>query len=461
MIWDPFATAVEAIKAIRWKQISAVELLELTLQRIDRENPRLNAIIWQDRDAAKARAEEADRALAAGRATGPLHGLPITIKESFAYRGSANAWGLPPLANAISPRTAPAIERIEAAGAIVVGKTNVPVMLSDWQTYNPIHGVTNNPWDLARTPGGSTGGGAAAIAGGLGYLTLGSDLAGSIRMPAHFCGVYGHKPSLNLVDMTGFQPGPWDGSPGFPMDISVVGPMARGARDLLLALKAMGGPAAGDANAWSWRMPAPRHKRLEDFRIGYVLDDPAAPVTADVTGVLERTISALREVGARVEEGYPSGFDIRAQMTTYHFLLMALVNAEKATEPHVRWLQATQQRLAVRAQWQQYFETHDVFLMPAAITAAFPHDQSQPMEKRMVDTPEGKRSYLQQLPFWVTFASLAGIPATVAPVGMTPSSLPVGLQILAPMWEDATSIEFAALLAERIGGFTPPPAFTA
>jgi amidase len=454
-----FASALAAAEAIRTKEISAVELLDLTLQRIDRENPKLNAIIWQDRETAKARAHEADRALAAGRAHSALHGVPITIKESFAYRGSANAWGLPPLAHAISPRTAVAVERIEAAGAIVVGKTNVPVMLSDWQSYNPIHGVANNPWDLARTPGGSTGGGAAAVAAGLGFLTLGSDLAGSIRIPAHFCGVYGHKPSLNLVDMTGFQPGPWDGSPGYPMDLSVVGPLARSARDLSLALEVLGGPRPNDAKAWTWTMPAPRHNRLADFRIGYMFDDPTAPVTADVAAVFERTLSALRSAGANLEEGYPAGFDIRAQAETYQFLLMALVNAEKTTDAHVRWLQATQQRLAVRALWEQYFDSHDVFLMPTTITAAFPHDQSEPVGRRTIETPEGKRPYLQ-LPFWIVFASLAGIPATVAPVGLTTGGLPVGIQILAPMWEDATSIEFAALLAERVGGFTPPPAFT-
>src|SRR5262245_57926549 len=301
-----YASAAAAAEAVRAGAISAVELLDLTFKRIDRHNPRLNAIVWQCRDEAMARAREADERLAEGTAAGPLHGVPVTIKESFAYRGSANAWGLPPLRQALSRRTAVAVERLESAGAIVVGKTNVPVMLGDWQSDNPIHGTSNNPWDLARTPGGSTGGGAAAVAAGLGYLTLGSDLAGSIRIPAHFCGVYGHKPSLNLVDMTGFQPGPWDGSPGFPIDLSVVGPMARGARDLLLALRAMGGPAAGDANAWSWTMPAPRHKRLEDFRIGYVFDAAMAPVTGDVAAVLERTISALGQAGARVEEGYPS-----------------------------------------------------------------------------------------------------------------------------------------------------------
>jgi amidase len=456
----PFETATAAAEAIRAKQISAAELVDLTFQRIDRFNPQLNAIIWQNHDAALARAKDADRALARGRAWGPLHGVPITIKESFAYRGSANAWGLPQLKDAISPRTAVAVERLEAAGAIVVGKTNVPVMLGDWQTNNPIHGASSNPWDVARTPGGSTGGGGAAVAAGLGCLTIGSDLAGSIRIPAHFCGVYGHKPSLNLVSMAGFQPGPWDGSPGYPMDLAVVGPLARSARDLALALEVLGGPEAGDAAAWTWKMPAPRHTRLEDFRIGCVVEDPMAPVTADVAVVYQEVLSALGRTGLKLKQGYPEGLDIPAQLETFTFLLTAMVNAENVVDPHLRWLQASQHRLAVRALWRTYFESHDVLLLPTTITAAFPHDHSEPIGKRTVDTPEGKRPYIQQVPYWITFASLAGIPATIAPVGFTRDGLPVGIQILGPMWEDATSIEFAALLADRIGGFTPPPQFT-
>ena len=454
-------SAAAVAEAIRAKDISASELLDLTFQRIDRHNPALNAIIWQCRDEAVARAKAADKALAAGKAAGPLHGVPVTIKESFAYRGSANSWGLPQLRDAISPKTAVAVERLESAGAIVVGKTNVPVMLGDWQSYNSIYGVSNNPWDLARTPGGSTGGGAAAVAAGLGYLTLGSDFAGSIRIPAHCCGVYGHKPSLNLVSMAGFQPGPWDGSPGYPMDLAVVGPLARSARDLTLALTMLGGPEHDAAEAWTWKMPEPRHRRFEGFRVGYVFDDPMAPVTADVAAVYEGVLSELGRAGVKLERGWPEGFDVRAQLATFQFLLVALVNVESpnAKEPHAQWLRETQHRLAVRALWQTFFKHHDVFLLPTTITSAFPHDHSK-MESRTIETPEGKRPYVQQVPFWIIFATLAGLPATVAPVGLTKDGLPVGLQIVAPMWEDGTSIEFAALLAERIGGFTPPPAFT-
>jgi amidase len=475
-----FATAEQLATAVRTKEISATELLALTLQQIDRHNPPLNAVVWECREQARARARQADEALAKGQLLGPLHGVPLTIKESFAYRGSPSTWGLPALRDKTSPRTATAVERLEAAGAIVVGKTNVPVMLSDWQSSNPLYGTTNNPWDVSRTPGGSTGGGAAAVAAGLGALTLGSDLNGSIRIPAHFCGVYGHKPSLELVSTAGLQPGPWDGSPGYPMDLAVVGPMARSARDLGLALSALGGPSREDARAWSWRMPAPRHSRVEDFRIGYVLDDLAAPLASDVRKVYETALSALRAAGATVEEGWPAGIDPHAQARTFGYLLGALVAADMdpnqreqararfeknaddvfaaaAVEPHARWLRETGHRLMWRARWQQYFDSHDVFVLPTTVTAAFPHDHTEPIGRRVVETADGKRSYVQTIAYWTISANLAGLPATVAPVGQTDAGLPVGIQIVAPMWEDGTSIEFAALLADVVGGYRPPP----
>ena len=477
-----FATAAETADALRKKKISASELVNMTFQRIDRHNPKVNAIVRQDREQALARAKHADQALARGNASGALGGVPVTIKESFAYRGSPSTWGLPSLKDAISPRTAVAVERLESAGAIVVGKTNVPVMLGDWQSYNPVYGTTNNPWDLTRTPGGSTGGGAAALAAGLGCLTIGSDLSGSIRIPAHFCGVYGHKPSLELVSLAGFQPGPWDGSPGYPMDLPVVGPLARSARDLALALDVLGGATGDEAKARAWRMPAPRHTRLRDFRIGYVQDDAFGPVASDIGTLYEKTLSDLSKAGARMERGWPPGVDPGAQMKTFSYLLFALLTADMsddarersrkrlennpddvvaaaAVAPHARWLHETQRRLAFRALWQKYFESHDVFLAPTAFTAAFPHDHSEPIDNRVVATPEGKRPYARDMASWIFFATLAGLPATVAPVGRTRAGLPAGIQIIAPMWEDGTSIEFAALLSDMAGGFTAPPAF--
>jgi len=254
------------------------------------------------------------------------------------------------------------------------------------------------------------------------------------------------------------------GSPGPPMDLAVIGPMSRDARDLAVALEVLAGPAGDARKAWTWRMPAPRHTRLQDFRIGYIVDDPIAPISSEVRKPYENLISALTKAGATLKRGWPSGIDLRAAAETYGFLLMSFVTADltgkrPSSFDHARWLRETQSRLAFRMLWQKYFESHDVCLLPPTITAAFPHDHSEPIGRRTIDTPEGKRPYLQQVPYWITFASLAGIPATVAPVGLTREGLPVGIQILAPMWEDATSIELAALLSEVTNGFVAPPAY--
>ena len=482
--FDPaFASAVATADAIRKKRISARELLDITFQRIDRYNPKLNAIIWQFREQAVKRATQADEALAHGKPWGDLHGLPVTIKESFAYRDSPNTWGLTPFKDTRSSRTAVAVERLESAGAIVVGKTNVPVLLADYQSFNPIYGTTNNPWDLTRTPGGSTGGGAAALAAGLGCLTLGSDIGGSIRVPAHFCGVFGHKPSLALVSDAGHQPGPWDGSPGVPMDLAVAGPLARSASDLALALRVLGGANGDEAKAWSWRLPAPRHKQLKDFQgLAGIFDDTFAPVSSDIAKLydekrwtrLARPERSWSEVGRR-------GWICR-RSSERAALLFALLNADMSgpqreesrrrferdpndisaaatVGPHARWLGETQRRLAFRAVWQKYFESHDVFLLPTGFTAAFPHDHTDPADARAIETPEGKRPYSPNILYWICAATLAGLPATVAPVGQTSAGLPAGVQIMGPMWEDGTPIEFARLIENVVGGFTPPGGF--
>jgi amidase len=506
---DPgYATATDLAEAIRRRKISAREVLQATLQRIDRYNPKLNAIIIEFRSRALVRAREADEALANGRPWGPLHGVPVTIKEAFAYEGSPNTWGRSEFKDLNSPHTAVAVARLEAAGAIVIGKTNIPTGLADIQSYNPIYGTTNNPWDLTRTPGGSTGGGAAAIAAGLGPLTLGSDFGGSIRTPAHLCGVYGHKPTVNLVSLAGHQPGPWDGRPfrapdsngwkfgqGRSFDFQVAGPLARNARDLALALNVLGGAAGDEAIAWNWRLPPPRQTRLRDFRIGYVIGQRSVrealgvpgdatlprsePVASDVLEVYENLLSALARAGARLEQGWPDGIDFKSQSATATYLALSRLNRSEEqltrdrqrlqenpnnmtalafAEPHSRWSLETERQLGFRAAWQAYFRTHDVFLLPTAPTVAFPHDHSEPSWERRIDTPDGKFTSAD-FGYWSVFATLPGLPATVAPAGRTRSGLPAGIQIIAPIWEDGTSIEFAALLADLVGGFIPPPGY--
>ena len=412
---------------------------------------------------------------------GVFHGVPITVKESFAVAGHPCTWGFPPLRDSKAPKNSDVVNRLLSdAGAVLLGATNVPVALADWQSYNPIYGQTNNPWDVKRSPGGSSGGSAAGLAAGLGYLSVGSDIGGSIRVPAHFCGLFAHKPTLDLVSMQGHIPGGNPGLPDFSTLLAVGGPLARSASDLLAALKVLGGPAGWDAKAWKWQMPEPRARSLKDFRVGYVIDDPIAPPTPEVKALLENAIDRLGRAGAKMKPGWPEGLKPAELLANYKFMLGAFFYSTAPPEEQERqrkafpdlmaaknsgalssfadWQQQNFRRLAYRAQWQAYFNQVDVFLSPVAFTAAFPHDHSEPQDQRTIATSAGPRHYMDMLN-WIAPATLTGCPATVAPVGRTPQGLPVGIQIMGPFWEDATPITFADLLAKEIGGFTPPPGY--
>ncbi len=433
------------------------------------------------REEALARARAADEALSRGEWWGPFHGVPCTVKDTFEMAGVRTTAGDPHLANYVPAHDSVFVARLRAAGAVILGKTNVPLMAGDWQSYNDIFGTTNNPWDITRTPGGSTGGGAAALAAGIGYLSAGSDIGGSIRVPAHFCGVYGHKPTLDVVPRRGHIPPPPGGPPPPRPELPVAGPLARSAVDLKAALKAIGGPDAEETIAYRWALPPARGSRLSDYRIGFVLDDKPCPVTSSVKEVLASVVEALRKAGAILEEGWPAGVVPAAQFDTYYYLLESAfafqlrddqveemrklaarqdgsLEAKQAlawTAPHKYYLSAMSQRMAARAAWQDFFRTHDAFLMPTAFVPAFPHDHSEPFEKRVLQTAEGPRRYSDLL-FWISFATLTGLPATTAPAGLTRDGLPVGIQIMGPYLEDATPIDVAGKLADVIGGFRPP-----
>ena len=477
-----FASALQAAEAIRKKQISSLELTQRAFARIDKFNPQLNAYVYQTRDEALAQAKKADEAQASGKSLGVFHGVPFNIKESFGVAGYPDTWGIPYFKDSKAPADSEAVARLRNAGAILLGATNVPVNLADWQTYNSIYGATNNPWDLKRTPGGSSGGSAAALAAGLGYLSVGSDIGGSIRVPSHFCGLYGHKPTLNLVSTQGQLPGGQRDNPGFDTLLAVAGPMARSAADLLAALKILGGPTGYDAKAWKWDQPAPRASSLKNFRVGYVIDDPIAPPTPEMKSLLEKTISALDRAGAQLKPGWPAGFQIQNLLETYKVLLFAFFFSVAPPEqqeaqrkaaaadpnspplpgmaPFADWQRQNFRRLGFRAQWQSYFNDVDVFLSPTAFTPAFLHDHSEPQEQRIIATSAGPRHYLD-LFAWIATATLTGCPATTAPIGLTPDGLPAGIQIMGPFWEDATPIIFADLLSQEIGAFKPPPGYDA
>jgi amidase len=479
--FDPdFGSALDAAAAIRTKKISSVELTQHTFGRIDAFQPALNSYVYQLRDEALAAAAQADEAIARRTATGVFHGVPVNVKESFAVAGHPCTWGIPPLKESKAPMHAIAVRGLLDAGSILLGATNVPLELMDCQSYNDIYGTSNNPWDLERTPGGSSGGTAAALAAGMAFLGIGSDIGGSIRGPAAFCGVYGHKPTVDIVSMAGHLPGGAYELPGFSTLMAAAGPMARSAADLDAALRVLAAPRHPYAKAFNYSLPAARHQALREYRVGYVLEDPAVPVSTETKAVLESAIRACERAGASVKSGWPEGFRFQELLDTYFFHLGAVVFSLTPREQQDRsrstwgprpesfvhgalssfaeWQGQNMRRLAYRAMWEAFFDTVDVFLLPTMFTAAFSHDHT-PMDRRMVPMPEGGAQPYWNLLKYITPASLTGCPATTAPVGTSKSGLPVGLQIMGPFLEDATPIDFARLLAGEIGGFQPPKGY--
>jgi amidase len=407
----------------------------------------------------------------------------MTIKDTYETAGLRTTAGAPFLAQHVPARDAVVVDRARQAGAVIVGKTNTPLLASDWQSYNQVFGRTDNPWNAAHAPGGSSGGCAAALAAGLSYLSIGSDIGGSIRIPAGFCGLFGHKPTIGVVPLEGHIPPP-PGTPrgAFLEELPVAGPLARSAEDLGIALEVLGGATSPRDAAWRWSLPAARHTSIRDYRVRFVIDDPYCPVTAEVSRLLRVAVDALRAAGATVEEGWPEGVNPEAQFETYAYLLFQAMDGMQPEEVKAtiragagsgsfqslraralddRFHDSAARRVeqeATRAIWARFFASHDAFLSPVSFVPAIPHDHSQPMDARRITTPEGERSY-NELLRWIVFATVTGCPATAAPVGLTQDGLPVGIQIMGPFLEDATPIHLAGALAEVIGGFHSPPGF--
>ena len=451
--------ATDAAAMLRRRQRSSRELTAALLDRIEAVNPKLNAVVELRGEQAMREAAAADEATAAGGDLGPLHGVPMTIKDSFDVAGLHTTWGNPAFADHVAGADATVVRRLRQAGAVVVGKTNVAFMLGDFgQTANPLHRTTGNPWDPTRTPGGSSGGAAAAVAAGMTFLEYGSDLVGSIRIPAGFCGVYGLRPSVASVPLTGFQPPGAAAGPSDTTHLSAVGPLGRSAADLRAALAVTAGPEGQAAKAYRWALAPPRHTRLAGFRVGVVLDHDQAPVTGEVAAVLSDAVDALARAGATVIEGWPADIDPARNYQSFGFHVRLFFAFQQpggdfATLSEV--VEHKRRRMAARAAWSRYFDDVDVFLCPTSFTPAFPHDP-RPFEARTITTPEGERPYTD-LVFWVAHPALAGLPAVAAPVGRAAGGLPVGVQVVGPLHEDDTAITFAGLLAEVAGGYEPPP----
>src|SRR5215213_1863714 len=404
--------AAAAAAMIHNKKVSSRELTELVLGRVDTVNATLNAVVELVREAALQEAAAADQAVARGERVGALHGVPMTVKEALHVAGLHTTWGNPAFRDFVADRDATVVQRLRQAGAIILGTTNAAFMLGDFaQTSNDLYGTTVNPWDTTRTPGGSSGGSAAAVAAGMAFLEYGSDLVGSIRIPASLCGVYGLRPSVGTVPLTGFQP---PGPPLPPSDMtymSAVGPLGRYARDLRTALSVTGGPENQATKAYSWAPSPSRHTRLEGFRAGVVLDHEQAPVSSEVTALLSNAVDALARAGATVVEGWPDGVDPVRHYESFGFHVRLFLAFQQPGEDFATLSEVIDHencRMAARAAWNRYFNDIDVFLCPANFTPAFPHD-TRPFEQRTIATPEGERPYNDQA-FWVSHASLAGLP---------------------------------------------------
>ncbi|MFC9894725.1 amidase [Nocardia sp. NPDC127579] len=485
MRWS-YLSAQEQSAALRAGAVTSVTLTEEAIARIEQYDPAINAICVPDFDRALTAARAADAARARG-ADRPLLGVPVTVKESYDMAGLPTTWGMTRHAHHIPDQDAVQVARVRAAGAVVLGKTNVPETLRDIQSFNDIYGTTANPWDLTRTSGGSSGGSAAALAAGFGALSLGSDLAGSLRTPAHFCGVYAHKPTLGLAPVRGMVA---PTAPPLPidLDLAVVGPMARTAADLTLLLEVMAGPdPLTHGLAYDLTLPPARHERLADFRVLVLEDHPLIATGAAVRAGVNRVADALADAGAHVRRHSRLLPDPIEAATIYMQLMLSnaaaglpdelyeqLRDRAAARDPadrsldaarargmvlsHREWVRADHRREHHRHGWRRLFAEFDAVLCPITPTPAFPHDHTGGLEDRRIEIDGATYPYFDQL-VWAGTATMPGLPATAVPAGRSPEGLPVGVQLIGPMFEDRTPLRLAELLEQAIGGFDPPAGY--
>jgi amidase len=481
-----YRTAKDLVALLRARQVSAVELLDRAITRIGAHDGKLNAVVVRDFDRARAAAAEADRALARGEHR-PLLGVPMTVKESFNVAGLPTTFGVPGTERLPVREDAVAVARLKAAGAVVLGKTNVPLMLADMQTYNAVYGTTNSPWNSGRTPGGSSGGSAAALAAGYVPLELGSDFGGSLRVPASFCGVFAHKPTPGIVPMRGHAP-PGSAQLSVPVrsDLAAAGPMARSAGDLALALDVISGPDDADALAYKLALPPPRHADLRDFRVLIIDDHPLVPTASIVRAALDRIADNLASSGVKVARTSPLLPDLARVGRVFTQLLMAFMGTALPDDLYSRrqsaaaalrpddiglaatglrdsvmsyrdWVGTDRMRIGIVDQWHRLFREWDVVLCPAMPTTAFAHDHSDKSGRRL--SIDGSEVPYGDQAMWNSIATLGGLPATTMPIGRSDEGLPIGMQIIGPYLEDRTTIAFAERVEHAFGGFVAPSAF--
>jgi amidase len=447
------ATAGGLAEALAARRIGAVELFEIAVAAIEAKDGPINAVVVRDFDRARDAAKAADEALSRGERR-PLLGVPMTVKDSHHIAGLPTTWGLESFKNWTPTWDSTGVARLKAAGAVILGKTNIPPSLGDWQSVNPIYGRTSHPLDLTRTPGGSSGGGAAALAAGMVALEFGSDIGGSIRVPAHFCGVYGHKPSFDLIPQTGHAP-PGFAEPSAGVALNVVGPLARSASDLELALGVLAGPDGEAAKGYRVALPAPRAQRLSELRALVIDHHPVAGADAEVLNTLHNLADAMAREGSKVARvaSITELPDFAAAHKIYSGILGAIISRMSPgfAEPITAgaWMDLLSAQDAVRRRWAKVFEQVDVVLAPPFGVAAFPHIDEPDWNKRNF-TIDGKPTpYGAQLA-WPGMASLANLPATCVPVGKTTGGMPVGVQIIGPFLEDRTTIAVAHMIGTML-----------
>ena len=477
-----FKSAVALASAIAAKEISSLELTDMYIDRVESLDPDINAVVVKDFERGREEARAADLAVAAGKALGPLHGVPMTIKEAYDIKGLPTTWGFPEFEHNTATTDSEMVVRMKRAGAHFFGKTNVPRSLADFQSFNDIYGTTNNPWDLERTPGGSSGGSAAALAAGLTGLEAGSDIGGSIRNPAHFCGIYGHKPTWGVVSDAGHA------LPGqvAPADIAVVGPMARSAEDLKISMDLSAGASSHDVAGWRLNLPKPSKTHLKDFRVAIWTNDDMAPVSQEISDRVQSIGDMLSRLGATVSDSARPEIDIEESHDTYNSLLWGVMAAELSAEEkseyhaslgqldpndrsiaanmirysiqsHGNWAENNNKRFLIRQRWQRFFNDWDIVICPQTATTAFPQDEGEYLERKIiVDNIE--QDYFQQV-FWSGLVTVAHLPSTVFPTGLSQAGLPIGLQAVGAEFNDYITIDFTRLMAQEIGGFIPPPAY--
>lgn len=485
-----FLSASELAEKIKSRQVTSFEVVNAYFNHIEKHNHTLNAIVTLDKDAAIQRAKDADAALGKGELWGALHGVPITIKDNIATLGLKTTNSYPLTKNYVPDFDATVVARLRKAGAIILGKTNLPPLAMDFQTNSPLFGITNNPWDISRTPGGSTGGGAAAVAAGLTSLEIGNDLAGSIRIPSHFCGVYGLKPTEYLVPLTGMSPGlPRKEYRSFRHQIHI-GPIARSINDLKLCLTIIAGPDGTDVDVPYIPLNEPRKKDLKDLHIAWTDDFGGVPVSEDTRIALKQFTEKLSKAGCKVVKINPTDFDFMSAWQTHgkiidmelgiltpsfaRFLQYILLGSYRFGNPtmmmeypisYEKYLTELTKRDTFISTMERFLSGYDVFLCPVHTTAAYKHITPDryfdvfPFHKKdfLVDNKPIK--YYAANASYTSIFDLTGNPVVVMPVGYTKEGLPIGIQVVGQRWHDMELLNVSGQLDKIANAYKHPPGF--